>query len=301
MDFTYSGQNNYIDRLNPLGSAFILHSNNSPFYNCGIANDQDGYKTIGASFQFEGLNNINTGGCTKSELMAMYLYFLGLLPPSVPDVDFAGNITTGTAPLTVNFVSSNTGGLVDIWSWSFGDGGTSNQRNPSYTYQNPGNYHVTLTSTGPGGTNTEIKNDYIIVTSSGGGGGGGSGGTGSWGSAYNEMFDGRYLFGILPFMRKYRDEILMATPQGQVLVQELYKEHSEELAKILLTNPLLARRAGIMLKKNVLAITEILKGKKNVLAITEILKGKKISVNRSELAEIEALLRDISYPISIMG
>jgi len=35
-------------------------------------------------------------------------------------------------------------GKFESWSWDFGDGGTSTELNPSYTYKEPGNYFVTL-------------------------------------------------------------------------------------------------------------------------------------------------------------
>ena len=48
--------------------------------------------------------------------------------------------------LSVQFtdVSSGTNAPVVAWSWSFGDGGTSTEQNPSHTYQTDGIYEVTL-------------------------------------------------------------------------------------------------------------------------------------------------------------
>jgi Zn-dependent metalloprotease/PKD repeat protein len=66
------------------------------------------------------------------------------------------------APALVNFTneSFNAG----TFQWNFGDGGTSNQLNPSYTYQNPGLYTVTLIASGGAcGTDTLILVDYINV------------------------------------------------------------------------------------------------------------------------------------------
>ncbi len=40
--------------------------------------------------------------------------------------------------------SSSTGGAIITHDWDFGDGGTSTDQNPTYTYINPGNYTVTL-------------------------------------------------------------------------------------------------------------------------------------------------------------
>jgi PKD repeat protein len=52
----------------------------------------------------------------------------------------------GLAPLSVRFRAEPQGGNGDYtFAWSFGDGGTSTERNPRYTYNNPGTYVQTLT------------------------------------------------------------------------------------------------------------------------------------------------------------
>jgi hypothetical protein len=40
-------------------------------------------------------------------------------------------------------------GVITDWSWDFGDGQTSTDRNPTHTYATPGLYDFTLTVTGP--------------------------------------------------------------------------------------------------------------------------------------------------------
>lgn len=51
---------------------------------------------------------------------------------------------SGRVPLTVRFTDTSVG-PVEAWSWSFGDGGTSTQRDPMHTYTAPGTYTVSLT------------------------------------------------------------------------------------------------------------------------------------------------------------
>lgn len=85
-------------------------------------------------------------------------------PPDPPVANFSGSPRTGDPPLPVNFTDQSTG-LVSSWSWDFGDGGTSTESDPSHTYQNAGSYDVSLTVTGPGGSDTETKTDYITVGS----------------------------------------------------------------------------------------------------------------------------------------
>ncbi|NIM17128.1 MAG: PKD domain-containing protein [Candidatus Aminicenantes bacterium] len=84
-------------------------------------------------------------------------------PGGAPIAAFTGSPTTGPAPLTVNFTDQSTNNPTS-WSWNFGDGGTSTAQNPSHTYTTPGTYTVTLTVTNSGGSDNEIKTNYITVT-----------------------------------------------------------------------------------------------------------------------------------------
>jgi PKD repeat protein len=98
------------------------------------------------------------------------------------EADFTAYPTTGTAPLAVEFSDQSTRTDETTWAWNFGDGGTSTERNPSHTYNDPGDFSVSLMVTGLGGTDTETKADYIhvepesVTNIAGTGGGGGGGG-----------------------------------------------------------------------------------------------------------------------------
>lgn len=80
---------------------------------------------------------------------------------TTPAADFNATPTSGTAPLTVNFNDASQ--YPNSWSWNFGDSATSANQNPTHTYSTPGYYTVSLTVTGPGGSDTETKNNYIQV------------------------------------------------------------------------------------------------------------------------------------------
>ena len=70
-------------------------------------------------------------------------------PTPAPTADFAWaqeGITT-----TVDFTDGSSG-VIDTWSWDFGDNGTSSQPNPTHDFGVAGAYQVTLTVTGPGGS-----------------------------------------------------------------------------------------------------------------------------------------------------
>ncbi|MGD0533810.1 MAG: PKD domain-containing protein, partial [Methanoregula sp.] len=84
---------------------------------------------------------------------------------ALPVANFTANVTSGMAPLTVQFNDTSTGSPT-AWNWSFGDGNYSAAQNPVYTYTAAGNYTVCLTATNAGGSNTTIQTDYIIVTGS---------------------------------------------------------------------------------------------------------------------------------------
>jgi len=88
-------------------------------------------------------------------------YYYAQMPPPVI-VDFLGEPTEGVANLLVQF-SSEVTGQVNTYSWDFGDGGTSSLMNPSHTYTKVGSFRLRLTVTGPGGTTSLTKQEYITV------------------------------------------------------------------------------------------------------------------------------------------
>lgn len=52
-------------------------------------------------------------------------------------------------------------GTVTSWQWNFGDGSSSNLQNPSHVYTTGGVFTVTMTASGPGGSNVVSKLDLI--------------------------------------------------------------------------------------------------------------------------------------------
>ncbi|WP_211531212.1 PKD domain-containing protein [Methanocalculus chunghsingensis] len=76
--------------------------------------------------------------------------------------DFAANVTTGGAPLSVQFIDL-TSGSPNQWIWDFGDGKKSIVQHPVHTYQNPGTYAVSLVSSGRQGGGTLRRTGYITV------------------------------------------------------------------------------------------------------------------------------------------
>lgn len=63
-----------------------------------------------------------------------------------PTVDFTASKTqTCLIPFAANFQSTVNSALPVVYKWNFGTGDTSSAPNPIYTYNNPGNYNVSLT------------------------------------------------------------------------------------------------------------------------------------------------------------
>ncbi len=102
------------------------------------------------------LTVIDLYGCTDDEIKIDYISIHS------PQANFTVNsIFTTCPPLIGQFTNTSTYSL--NYLWNFGDNSTSINLNPSHTYNNPGIYDVTLTSTSAGGC-TSIKHQTITVT-----------------------------------------------------------------------------------------------------------------------------------------
>ena len=79
-----------------------------------------------------------------------------------PVADFYITKKSGKIPLKITCIDRSTG-YIETWEWNFGDGFTSNERNPVHVYTTAGTYSVTLTISGPGGISTKKIKDGVIV------------------------------------------------------------------------------------------------------------------------------------------
>ncbi len=110
----------------------------------------------GGAFQVKLINDY--GNCSDSITKNVTII-------TQPSVDFSANDSTScNPPFTVKFTDKSP--AASTWLWSFGDGGTSNQQNPTHIYTNSGFFDVTLAITLPGGcSNTITKTQYIKIKS----------------------------------------------------------------------------------------------------------------------------------------
>ena len=89
---------------------------------------------------------------------------------TVPVADFSADVTSGEAPLSVQFTDLSTGSPT-AWAWDFENDGTvdSTEQNPSHTYTTAGTYTVNLTVTNAAGSDSAVKADYVTVSGGSGG------------------------------------------------------------------------------------------------------------------------------------
>jgi PKD repeat protein len=78
----------------------------------------------------------NQTGCTDTLIKKDYIHILG------PISKFTLSETSGCPPMKVNFIDKSINAA--SWQWNFGDGYTSNQKEPEHFYTTPGQYSVTL-------------------------------------------------------------------------------------------------------------------------------------------------------------
>ncbi|RJP43619.1 MAG: PKD domain-containing protein [Desulfobacteraceae bacterium] len=95
-----------------------------------------------------------------SEIKTDYITVTDGAPPVA---SFSTSTTSGDIPLLVTFTDHSTGNITS-WAWDFGNGDTSTEQSPQYTFESPGNYTVVLTVTGPGGADADYE--YITVINS---------------------------------------------------------------------------------------------------------------------------------------
>jgi gliding motility-associated-like protein len=101
----------------------------------------------------------NYANCVDKQTSTIFIY-------KEPEIDF--DIAPGLkcSPFNAQFINFSTADSPLSYFWTFGEGGTSDIKNPSYIYDSVGVYDVSLTiSASKGCTDTisMLKEDYIVV------------------------------------------------------------------------------------------------------------------------------------------
>ena len=107
------------------------------------------------------LTIVNPNGCTSSTTGHITIY-----EGIAPTADFSASETIVPFGSSVTFTDLSTN-MPTSWSWTFEGGtpATSTEQNPTVTYNEPGEYTVTLVATNPFGFDEETKTAYISVVS----------------------------------------------------------------------------------------------------------------------------------------
>lgn len=125
--------------------------NNSPW-----STVQDPSGQFNAGLQTMGLAVTSDQGC-KSD--TVYKTF-----DVNPKAELSWNFKDECKNTPVNFTSVDlTGGNMDQWYWTFGDGGTGNTQNTSHTYTANGTYHVSLYGVDKIGCHSDLLEKDIII------------------------------------------------------------------------------------------------------------------------------------------
>ena len=106
----------------------------------------------------------SNGNGTNSKLATITVQEQEQPAAVLPVVNFSTNVTSGYAPLSVQFTDLSENATE--WNWDFGDGSNSTEQNPMHTYFAAGTYTVTFIVNNSEGSNTVTKYSYITAAKS---------------------------------------------------------------------------------------------------------------------------------------
>ncbi|MGV8076726.1 MAG: PKD domain-containing protein [Methanosarcina sp.] len=122
-------------------------------YVANSGNDDDPGNTVSV---IDAATNRVTAAVNTGFIPIAFGQFMSPLPaqPALPVANFSSNLTSGYAPLSVQFTDLSKN--VDEWNWNFGDGSSSTQQNPAHTYSKSGYYTVMLKVNNENGTDSKF-------------------------------------------------------------------------------------------------------------------------------------------------
>jgi hypothetical protein len=161
MSFVYAGDNNYVDKIAPENVGYSIFTNSTSSFDVAVANEQNGYKTIGAAHEFGGLtDNLSSA---KKDLMQQYLDFFGVAGGYLI-ANFVGMPQQIVAGEEVAFTDlSSTQFTARTWTFQNGTPSTSTDPNPVVKYEILGTHDVSIEVSNPDSTMITTKFGYITV------------------------------------------------------------------------------------------------------------------------------------------
>jgi PKD repeat protein len=155
--------------------AGINHGVDGPFSTDGTANtefdaallDANGFYALGVTNNWIPITNSVPSSFYSTRISANASWITEVtssFTPVAPAASFSATPTNGAWPLTVTFTDTSTGTLNNRF-WDFGDGSTTNTTANilAYTYTGPGTNSVSLTVSGPAGSDSVTLTNYIVV------------------------------------------------------------------------------------------------------------------------------------------
>lgn len=115
------------------------------FGNGSTSTQQNPNHTFGSQNVYNVSLTVTTNnGCTNNVTIPVTVY-------PIPVANFSSNVVCLGVPTAFTNTSTvsneNSPNTINNWLWNFGDGGTSTNQNPSYTYTAAGSFNATLTVT----------------------------------------------------------------------------------------------------------------------------------------------------------
>ena len=168
--YVTNNYDNYVSVIDAATNTVIakVSVGSNPF---GVSVTPDGAKVYVASSNNNAVSVIDTATNKVTDTIEKVLgsypvafgQFIGPLQaqPVLPVANFSSNITSGYAPLSVQFTDLSKNSTA--WNWGFGDGNSSTEQNPVHAYSKAGSYNVILTATNANGTDSKIENIAILA------------------------------------------------------------------------------------------------------------------------------------------
>jgi len=116
------------------------------------------YNTVG-TYQ---VNLTSENSCGNNSTFSRDIVVTSEPCPAV-SANFSNNLSSGMAPLSVEFTDSSTGGSIIYWFWEFGDGRTGNTSNINHTFTSSGSYLVNLTSWNSCGNSSGTSRSITVL------------------------------------------------------------------------------------------------------------------------------------------